>query len=172
MKKSDLKNIVISFEKPKDITVSEYEFIVKPPRVKGGGLLDQVVTTKEELSYEDILEFLLESTESTLSSSTLSEALLSMTSSIFTLIWNSASFTLFPDEYKEILDYIKETEEGYSLNSDKVKELIKEDSNVLKIIDELIKKRLLRQDEDGEYIVRKKLLTNIHISFIQIADKD
>lgn len=171
MKKSDLKNIVISFEKPKDLEVSRYEFLIKPPRIKGGGLLDQIVTTQEDLSYEDMLEFLLDTTDVVLSFSTISEAILSMSSAIFTLIWNSASFSLFPDEYKDVLDFIENTEEGYSLNSNKLKELIKRDSNVPIIINALIKHKLLRKDEDGDYIVKKKVVSNIHVSFLQISDK-
>ena len=171
MKKSDLKNIVISFEKPKTLELSGYEFLIKPPRTKGGGLLDQIVVTKETLSYEDILEFLLESVDSTLSSSTISDAILSMSSAVFTLVWNSASFSLFPDEYKDVLDFIKETEESYYLNSNKLKELIKKDSNAIKIINALIKHKLLRKDGDGNYVVRKKVISNINVSFLQIADK-
>ena len=171
MKRSDLKNIVISFEKPKTLELSGYEFLIKPPRIKGGGLLDQIVTIKEALSYEDILEFLLESVDSTLSSSTISDAILSMSSAVFTLVWNSASFSLFPDEYKYVLDFIKETEEGYCLNSNRLKELIKKDSNAIKIIDALIKHKLLRKDGDGNYVVRKKVISNINVSFLQIADK-
>lgn len=171
MKKSDLKNIVISFEKPKTLELSGYEFLIKPPRTKGGGLLDQIVVTKETLSYEDILEFLLESVDSTLSSSIISDAILSMSSAVFTLVWNSASFSLFPDEYKDVLDFIKETEESYYLNSNKLKELIKKDSNAIKIINALIKHKLLRKDGDENYVVRKKVISNINVSFLQIADK-
>lgn len=170
MKKSNLKNIIISFEREKDSKLTGCEFLIRPPRMQGGGLPDQVITIKEELSYEDITEFLLESSEAIFSSSSISEAVFSMTSAIITLAWNATSIMLFPDEYKEVLDFVEETKEGYTLNSKKLKKLIEKDSNVIEVIDALIKKKLLLK-EDEEYVVRKKFLTNINISFLQIADK-
>jgi molecular chaperone GrpE len=171
MKKSDLTNIVISFERPITSELIGCEFLIKPPKIQGGGLPDQVVTTIETVSYEDIIEFLLESFEAISSASSISEAIYSMTSAIITLAWNATSIQLLPDEYKEILDFIKKTEEGYALNFKKIEELVQKDSNVIKVIEILVKKKLLLK-EDGEYIVRKKLLTNIHLSFVQIADKE
>jgi len=171
MKKSDLTNIVISFERPIDSKLTGCEFLIKPPRIEGGGLPDQVVTTMETVSYEDIIEFLLESFEVISSASSTLEAIYSMTSAIITLAWNITSIQLLPDEYKEILDFIEETEEGHVLNFKRIDELVQKDSNVMKIIDILVKKKLLLK-EDGKYIVRRKFLSNIQLSFVQIADNE
>jgi len=171
MKKSDLTNIVISFERPIDSKLTGCEFLIKPPRIEDGGLPDQVVTTMETVSYEDITEFLLESFEVLSLASSILEAIYSMTSAIIILAWNITSIQLLPDEYKEILDFIEETEEGHVLNSKRIDELVQKDYNVMKIIDILVKKKLLLK-EDGEYFVRRKILSNIHLSFVQIADNE
>jgi hypothetical protein len=37
-------------------------------------------------------------------------------------------------------------------------------------LDALIKEGFLRKKRNGDYVVRKKVLANIHFSFLQIAD--
>jgi len=165
---SNLKNIVISFDRPKDSTDIGYKFLQNPPRIQGGGLSDQVVMVKEELSYADLVEDFIQSSE--LLSPIIGETASYVIGAIFSLAWNSTSIALFPDEYEEILDLIEETEDGNDLNLDKLNKLIKEDEEVMQILEALIKQKFLRRKKNGEYVVRKKVLTNTHISFLQIAD--
>lgn len=172
MNKNDLKNIVISFERPQYATSTGFEFLQNPPKTQGGGLYDQVVMVKEELTFEDIVEFLFETGASIFTSSSIGEALVSMTSAVMTLAFNATSISLFPDEYKTILDFIEETKKGYALDSSKIKELIEKDKSTLLILDKLIEEKLLLKNKAGEYIVRKKELINVNISFIQIANKE
>jgi len=170
MQVKDFRNIKISFERPRDYDAVGCEFLINPPRIQGGGLYDQVVTTKEELTFEDIVEFILDTGMSIFTASSVGEALVSMFGAIVSLTFDATSIALFPDEYKEILDFIKETKEGYILDSKKVEELIEKDDATNIILEKLIEKKLLRKNNAGEYVVRKKVLSNVHISFIQIAD--
>jgi len=163
MQTKDLKNIKIVFERQKGSAVKGCEFLINPPRIQGGGLYDQVVTTEEELTFEDMMEFIFEAGETIFTSSSIEESLVSMTSAVVGLAFNATSMSLFPDEYKEILDFIKKTEEGYILDSSKVEELSQEDSATTVILEKLIEKKLLRKNSSGEYVVRKKILTNVHI---------
>ena len=163
MQTKDLKKIKIVFERPKTSELKGCEFLLNPPRIQGGGLYDQVVTTDEELTFEDFIEFIFETGETIFTSSSIEEALVSMTSAVIGLVFNATDIFLFPDEYKEILDFIKETEEGYVLDSTKIEELLKKDSATTIILEKLIEKNLLLKNDSGEYIVRKKILTNVHI---------
>jgi len=172
MQVKDLKNIKIVFERPKSSEAKGCEFLINPPRIQGGGLYDQVVTTEEELTFEDFMEFIFETGETIFTSSSIEEALVSMTSAVVSLAVNATSVSFFPDEYKEILDFIKETEEGYVLNSSKIEELVEKDSGTTIILEKLIEKKLLRKNSSGEYVVRKKILTNVQISIIKIADME
>ena len=170
MKVEDLENIYIRFDIPEKSNVKGCEFLINPPRLEGGALYDQIVTTKEELTFSDIVEFIFEAGESIFSSSSMEEALVSMTTAVIALAFNTASISLFPDEYKTILDFIKETKKGHALDSSKLKELIQKDNTTALVLEKLMEKKLLRKNSKGEYIVRKKILTNSNISFIQIAD--
>ena len=164
MKQTNLKNIIISFERPKELETQGYEFLKNPPKSEGGGLLAQVVVVKEELSLHDLFETFMDISDNL--SDTLGEEYAYLIASILSLSLNSASIKLFPDEYKEILDLVKETNQEYSLNQEKLNQLINEDSNTIKILDALIEEDFLRKKRNGEYVVRKKALTNIHFSFL------
>jgi len=169
VKQIDLKKIVLSFDRPKNSVVQGYDFLKNPSNTEGGGFHDQVVMVKEEFSLHDVIETFMEISDNL--SDVLGEEYSYLIASILSLSWNSASMKLFPDEYKEILDLVKETDNNYGLNQEKLKELIDRDSNVTSILDALINEEFLRKKRNGEYVVRKKILTNIHISFLQIADK-
>jgi hypothetical protein len=169
VKQIDLKKISLSFERPKDSIVQGYEFLKNPPKVEGGGLPDQVVMVKEEVSLHDLFETFMEISDNL--SDILGEEYAYLIASILSLSWNSTSIKLFPDEYKEILDLVKETDNDYSLDQKNLNQLIDKDSNVIIILDALIKEGFLRKKRNGDYVVRKKFLTNIHFSFLQIADR-
>ena len=169
MKKSDLRNIVVSFEMPKDLTITGYEFLKDSSQSQGGGLLDQVVMTYEKLSLEDIYDELVSFIEEGIPSE-IEEITYSIIGAIVSIAWSSTSISLFPDNYKEIIDLIEETENGNILNIEKLNELIIKNKGIENILEELIKQNFLRKKKNGKYVVIKNVLTNTHISFLQIAD--
>lgn len=170
MKHTNLQNIIISFERPKESETQGYEFLKNPPRIEGGGLLAQVVMVKEKFSLYDLVENFVDISDNL--SDILSEEYSYFIASILSLSLNNPiSIKIFPDEYKDVLDLLKETENNYDLNQEKLTKLIEKDSNIITILDALIQEGFLRKKRNGEYIVRKKPLTNIHVSFLQIADK-
>ncbi len=168
MRQNNLEKILISFERPINSNITGYEFLKNPPQLEGGGLLDQIVMVKEELSLHDLVETFMEISDNL--SDILGEEYSYLIASILSLSLNSLSIKLFPDEYKEILDLVKETDQEYSLNQEKLNQLINEDSNTIRILDALIEEGFLRKKRNGEYEVLETLLTNIHFSFLQIAD--
>jgi len=170
MKQTNLQNIIISFERPKESETQGYEFLKNPPKIEGGGLLDQVIMVKEEFSLYDLVETFVEISDNL--SDILREEYSYLIASILSLSLNNPiSIKIFPDEYKNVLDLVKETENNYNLNQEKLKQLIEKDSNIITILDALTKEGFLRKKRNGEYVVRKKVLANIHVSFLQIADK-
>lgn len=164
MKNNDLKKIIISFERPKKSTTKGYDFLKNPTNIKGGGLYDEIAIIKEELSLNDVIEDFIQVSETL--SDIIGEEYSYLIASVFSLSWNLFSIKSFPDEYKEILDLIKEGDSGLSLNSDKINELIDDNKDIIKILDELIKQKFLRKKKSGEFVVRKKILSSIHVSFL------
>lgn len=96
MKQIDLKKIVLSFDRPKNSVVQGYDFLKNPPKIEGGGLFDQVVTVKEEVSLHDLFETFMEISDNL--SDILGEEYAYLIASILSLSWNSTSIKLFPDE--------------------------------------------------------------------------
>jgi len=169
MRNDDFKNIIISFNRPKDSKLTAYEFLKNPTQNELGGLRDQIVMVQEELSIVDIINDFIESSE--LLSGVLGETASYVAGAVFSLVSNSASIDIFPDEYKEILDLINKNAKDESLNITKINELIEHDSEVQKVLDALIEQKYLRKKNNGDYVVRKKILTNVHISFLNISSK-
>lgn len=168
MKKSDLKNIILSFEMPKESNLKEYEFLKEYSVEQGGGLSDQVVTTYKELSLEDIYEEVISLISEDIPSE-IEEIVFSIVGAVISIAWSSTSISLFPDEYKEMIDLVDKTEEGNSLNLNQLNQLIEDNEEIVNILDELVKQEFLRKKKNGQYIVLKNILTNTHISFLQIA---
>jgi len=170
MTKSDLKSIVLSFERPKDSQLIGCEFLINEFEVQNNQISYQVEII-EKVTYKDVMEFLLKSFKSISFSTTVSEQIYSMLSAVITLSWSHTSIASLNDRHKEVLDFIKKTEEKYYLNSKKIEELMKEDSNVSHIIKILSDSKLLLIKE-GEYSVREKFLRNCHLHFSEHTDKD
>lgn len=167
MKIDEFKNITVCFDKPINSEVSNYEFINNPPEIKGGALYDQVVIVREEISYLDLIDNFLEISEIT--SPVVGDTLSYLISSVFSLVWSSSSLDVFPDEYKNALDFVKNTDSGYSLDPEKIRNYAELDQDFLKVLDALVEHKYLRVKKNGEYVVRKKVLSNLHVSFLNIA---
>jgi len=168
MQQDDLKSIKISFERAKDSKLTGYKFLKNPPQQDGGGLRDQVVMIEEELTMAELIEDFVES--STILSDMLGETASYIVGAVFSLVWNSASIDIFPDKYKEILDLIDQSAKEETLNMTKLNELIEQDHEVTKVLDALIEQKYLRKKNNGDYVVRKKIIANVYISFLQVAD--
>lgn len=169
MKQISLQNIIISFERPKESKTKGYAFVKNPPKTEGGGLLDQVIMVKEEFSFSDLVEDFLEISDGL--SDILGEEYSYLIATILSYSLNKPlSINVFPDEYKEILDLVKETKNNYNLNQEKLSQLIEKDSNIIRILDALIEEGFLGKKRSGDYVVRKKILSNIHVSFLQISE--
>lgn len=165
MQSYDFNNVIISFERPKNSKLTKYEFLQNPPQSDGGGLRDQVVMIREELSWAEFIHDFTQA--STMLTEIIGEKASFVVSAVVSWAWNIASVDIFPDKYKEILDLIEKRAKEEILNQAKLNVLLEENSEMKNILDALIEQKYLRKKSNGDYVVRKKILTNVHISFLK-----
>jgi len=161
---NNLKNIKITFERPKNLAnVNKYEFIKKPSIIEGGGLQAQIIMIKEEISLYELIEDFMDAQD-------ISQDLLGdnnhysyLVAGILSLSLNlPLSIKVFPDEYKDILNAIKD---NLKLNQNMIKDLSKNNENIDKILEALTNEGFLHKNKNNEYIIRKKVLFNIHVNY-------
>lgn len=164
MLRSDLEKIVITFDRPLD-SDGGYEYLKRPSNLPEGGFHAEVVVIKEEVRLKDLLDNFFSRIKSANQLVVNVEGAWVLAAGILSLSLDLFSIKKFPDEYRSILNLLKETPRGLVLDQDKLTDLTVQNPDLNYVLDHLIDEKFLIE-RGGVYIVKKKILMKKNISFL------
>jgi hypothetical protein len=144
--------------------LGDYEFIKNNSETIGGGLRSQIVMVQRKISLGNLMRDFCGLYGFTFSALSTESAL--VIAAVIAVSLNIASLKVFSDSCHPIIQMLKSTPRGTTIDNQSVGKLLAEHPEIEDVLEALTDEKFLAKKSNGEYVVKHKILMHLNCEFI------